>query len=154
MDSLQHFKKPFAHEHEPVDNLLDAVKVNITSSYELLHTIYLPIHSHIVIYKLWSGYQTNGLDRNIWCWQNFYKGNCGGNGISKWGSLAICHGDTCRLIGRVWGKNILTLFMSGLQKPLILALSNPTSQAECTAEDAYTWSKVRKCTFSSKFILA
>jgi len=26
-DSLQHFKKPWAHEHEPVRNLLDAVNV-------------------------------------------------------------------------------------------------------------------------------
>ncbi|KAL3815067.1 hypothetical protein ACJIZ3_016335 [Penstemon smallii] len=26
-ESLQHFKKPWAHEHEPVNNLLDAVKV-------------------------------------------------------------------------------------------------------------------------------
>lgn len=26
-DSLQHFKKPWAHEHKPVKDLLDAIKV-------------------------------------------------------------------------------------------------------------------------------
>lgn len=27
-ESLQHFKKPWAHEHEPIKDLVDAVKVS------------------------------------------------------------------------------------------------------------------------------
>ncbi|GAY51331.1 hypothetical protein CUMW_133370 [Citrus unshiu] len=81
-DSLQHFKKPWAHEHEPVNNLLDAVKV---------------IKPTILI---------------------------GSSGV-----------------GRTFTKEVIEAMASFNEKPLILALSNPTSQSECTAEEAYTWSK-------------
>ena len=36
-DSLQHFKKPWAHEHEPVRNLVDAVNVWFFLSFCSLH---------------------------------------------------------------------------------------------------------------------
>ncbi|KAL8458367.1 hypothetical protein ACS0TY_036038 [Phlomoides rotata] len=84
MDSLQHFKRPWAHEHEPVKNLLDAVKV---------------IKPTVLI---------------------------GSSGA-----------------GRTFTKEVVQAMASYNEKPVILALSNPTSQSECTAEEAYTWSEGR-----------
>jgi malate dehydrogenase (oxaloacetate-decarboxylating)(NADP+) len=83
MESLQHFKKPWAHEHEPCKGLLDAVK---------------SIRPTILI---------------------------GSSGV-----------------GRTFTKEVIETVSSFNEKPVILALSNPTSQSECTAEEAYTWSKV------------
>ncbi|XP_068638218.1 NADP-dependent malic enzyme isoform X1 [Aristolochia californica] len=83
-NSLQHFKQPWAHEHEPVNNLLDAVKV---------------IKPTVLI---------------------------GSSGV-----------------GRTFTKEVVEAMASFNEKPLILALSNPTSQSECTAEEAYTWTKGR-----------
>ncbi|KAF3335058.1 NADP-dependent malic enzyme [Carex littledalei] len=80
IDSLQNFKKPWAHEHEPVKNLLDAIKA---------------IKPTALI-----------------------------------GSAEI-------------GQEIIESMASINEKPVILALSNPTPQSECTAEQAYTWSKGR-----------
>ncbi|KAF4398513.1 hypothetical protein G4B88_013602 [Cannabis sativa] len=93
-DSLQHFKQPWAHEHEPVKDLLSAVKA---------------IKPTVLI-----------------------------------GSSGVGRTFTKEVIEAVSSYNEVSLppvFPS--PKPLILALSNPTSQSECTAEEAYTWSEGR-----------
>ncbi|XP_042394321.1 NADP-dependent malic enzyme-like [Zingiber officinale] len=82
--SLQHFKKPWAHEHEPVSTLLDAVKVMKPT---------------------------------------FLIGSSG--------------------VGRTFTEEVVKAMASINEKPIILALSNPTSQTECTAEEAYTWTEGR-----------
>ncbi|CAL9100945.1 unnamed protein product [Musa textilis] len=79
MESLQQFKKPWAHDHEPVNNLLDAVKPTVLIG-------------------------TSG-------------------------------------VGKTFTHVVVEAMASFNEKPVILALSNPTTQSECTAEEAYTWSK-------------
>ncbi|THU50687.1 hypothetical protein C4D60_Mb06t22920 [Musa balbisiana] len=81
-ESLQHFKQPWAHEHEPVGTLLDAVKA---------------IKPTALI---------------------------GSSGV-----------------GKTFTKEVVEAMASFNEKPIILALSNPTSQSECTAAEAYNWSK-------------
>ncbi|KAL2238148.1 UNVERIFIED_CONTAM: NADP-dependent malic enzyme [Sesamum indicum] len=83
-ESLQHLKKPWAHEHVPVHNLLDAVKA----------------------IKPTALIGTSG-------------------------------------VGKTFTKEVVEAIASFNQKPLIMALSNPTSQSECTAEEAYTWTEGR-----------
>ncbi|XP_065866248.1 NADP-dependent malic enzyme [Euphorbia lathyris] len=83
-ESLQHFKKPWAHEHEPINTLLDAVN-------DLRPTVLIG---------------TSG-------------------------------------VGRTFTKEVVEAMASFNETPVILALSNPTSQSECTAEEAYTWTKGR-----------
>ncbi|CAL5440637.1 unnamed protein product [Camellia sinensis] len=84
VESLQHFKQPWAHDHEPVKELLDAVKA---------------IKPTVLI-------GTSG-------------------------------------VGKTFTKEVIEAMASFNKKPVILALSNPTSQSECTAEEAYTWSEGR-----------
>ncbi|XP_031117936.1 NADP-dependent malic enzyme-like isoform X1 [Ipomoea triloba] len=83
-ESLQHFKKPWAHDHQPVKSLLDAVKA---------------IKPTVLI-------GTSG-------------------------------------VGKTFTREVVEAMATFNEKPLIMALSNPTSQAECTAEEAYTWSEGR-----------
>src|SRR6202008_958395 len=44
-------------------------------------------------------------------------------------------------IGGAFTQNVVESLSRINQRPVILALSNPTDHAECTAEQAYAWSK-------------
>ncbi|MDJ0795024.1 MAG: NAD-dependent malic enzyme [Woeseiaceae bacterium] len=80
-DHIADHKKPYAHEHEYIDNLLDAVKT-------LKPTALLGL----------SGQP------------------------------------------QTFTKKVVEAMAEINERPIIFALSNPTSMAECTAEQAYTWS--------------
>jgi len=80
-DHIADHKKPYAHEHEYIDNLLDAVKA-------LKPTALLGL----------SGQP------------------------------------------QTFTRDVVEAMAEINERPIIFALSNPTSMAECTAEQAYTWS--------------
>ncbi|CAM0882766.1 unnamed protein product [Alopecurus aequalis] len=83
-ESIQPFKKLFAHEHEPVKDLLSAIK-------DIKPTALI-----------------------------------GSSGV-----------------GQSFTKEVIEAMSSINKRPIILALSNPTSKSECTAEQAYSWSQGR-----------
>jgi malate dehydrogenase (oxaloacetate-decarboxylating)(NADP+) len=77
-------KKPFAHAHTPIDDLLDAIR-------ELQPT-----------------------------------------------ALVGCAGQ-----GGAFTEEVIRLMASQQERPIVFALSNPTTKAECSAQQAYEWSDGR-----------
>lgn len=76
LESLQQFKKPWAHEHEPVKTLLDAVKVRSASnSVSVPSRILFPIIVHEIYSQLsLSGNQANGSNRFIRSRKDIHQG--------------------------------------------------------------------------------
>lgn len=89
LESLQHFKKPWAHDHEPVKELIDAVKVwNLRLSIEAwcdFNRWWQKIHSlsHFILHLL--GNKANCSNRNFRSWKNIYEGSRGDYGFSQSG---------------------------------------------------------------------
>ena len=74
-DTLQHFKKPWAHEHKPIKKLIDAVKVSNLSMH-LCNCIFIIwtkfLSCSISCFTFISGNQANRLDWNIRRWKNVH----------------------------------------------------------------------------------
>lgn len=151
-ESLQHFKKPWAHEHEPIKDLLSAVKVwnelwtaFLYSYYVSVLVFHICIFSQAIKPTILIG--SSGVGRTFT--KEVIEAMASSNEVvsSASQSFWLTKKTVCFPTSLIWHCG----HFDDIQKPLIMALSNPTSQSECTAEEAYNWTKVWS---SSIFLLA
>jgi hypothetical protein len=71
-ETLQLFKKRFAHEHEPVKDLLGAANVHglPKEAQIIFHCRFFMVD---IQFSVFSGYQTNCIDRISWCGPKLHK---------------------------------------------------------------------------------
>ena len=80
-DTLQHFKKPWAHEYEPIKGLLDSVKVRGA-------ILLCPQGSFLSVNFLSVGYQTDSVDWFIWGGKDFHERSDRGHVLLQRGKLS------------------------------------------------------------------
>ena len=85
-ESLQHFKQPWAHEYEPVKDLIGAVNVRYELIFKSLDFSFIKILIFTFLLKHFqTGNQTNRSHWNLWCGSNFHKGSSRGHGYKQRG---------------------------------------------------------------------
>ena len=106
----------------------------------------LPIHSQFTIYSLLGTERLESLNPEQ---RHFARDEDGGMpllDVAKKYKPTILLGVTA--VGGLFTEDLIREMASNVERPIIFPLSNPTTKAECTAEQAYEWTDGR-CIFAS-----